>query len=108
MDTNSIYGRKTDIEHSGVKKSIEAIDKSSKNMAGLFDNFTAAMSKVYEPENFSGEASDELQKQFAELKKKFDSYTETVARFAKTVEAARASQEATEQEIKQDAGDLPA
>ena len=108
MGTEAIYDRRTEVEHGSVKKSIETIEQCSKAMAGLFEDFIAAMGVVYQEENFTGNASDELQLKFAELKSKFDGYTDAVERFAKTVEAARASAEAVEKEIQKDAENLSA
>lgn len=106
---STIYeDRKTDIEHGSVKRSIEKIEANSKTMGQEFADFRTAMSKVYSEENFAGNASDSLQEKFDELQKKFDSYNDAVTRFAKVVEAARASTEATEQEIQNDAGNLAA
>ena len=98
--------RKTTIEHSSVKRSIEKIEANSKTMGQQFQDFRATMDKVYTEDNISGSASDSLKEKFDELQKKFDSYNDAVTRFAKVVEAARASTEATEQDIENDAGNL--
>ena len=100
--------RKTTIEHSSVKRSIEKIEANSKTMGQQFQDFRATMDKIYTEDNFSGSASDSLKEKFDELQKKFDSYNDAVTRFAKVVEAARASTEATEQEIQNDASNLAA
>ena len=104
MDT--IYDRKTDIEHGSVKNSINTIDNCSKKMGAIFEDFRATMGRVYEDDTFSGNASNSLQDKFAELKSKFDDYTDAVERFAKAVEVARASAEATENAIQAEADDL--
>ena len=104
MDT--IYDRKTDIEHSSVKTSIDTIQKCSEKMGAIFEDFRTTMGRVYEDDNFSGNASNSLQDKFAVLKSKFDDYTNAVERFARAVEAARASAEATENAIQAEADDL--
>lgn len=98
--------RKTDIEHGNVKKSIDTIRDCSKTMSGIFEDFRNTMNTVYQDDNFQGNASESLQGKFAELRSKFDSYVDAVERFAKAVEIARESAEATENAIQREAEDL--
>ena len=112
METQSFYGKantadtKTDITHSKVKTSVDSVEKSSKNMGQLFEDFKSKMGEVYQEDNFSGDASESLQAKFEALQKKFTDYTDAVERFAKAVEAARADTEATEKEIQNEADNL--
>ncbi len=112
MGTNNFYSKavaadtKTDITHSKVKQSVDSIEKSSKNMQTLFNDFRSSMNEVYQEDNFSGEAGDTLRERFDELQKKFDKYTDAVERFALVVEGARQSTEDTEKELQNQADSL--
>ena len=100
-------GEKESIQYEKVQEAADTMVSCSGTMGDLFDNFRSTMATIYREDNFEGEASEALQTQFDELKKKFDSYVELVQEFSDTINYANESTHETEREIQIEAEELP-
>ena len=96
----------TSIEYEAVKAAVDEIKGRSDSMAGLFDEFRAAMGRVYQEDVFEGEASESFNAKFNNLKKRFDAYVALVQEFSDVIEGAREQTQATEQNIQHAAEEL--
>ena len=67
---------------------------------------SSSMNEVYKPDNFSGEASDELQEKFKRLKENFNAYRQLVDDFANAIRTAKEQTQGTEKDIQNDASNL--
>ena len=105
-DTYSTYGDSTNIEYGSVEQKVQKIENDSDKIGEIFDSFTDSMSEVYKPDNFSGEASDELQEKFKRLKENFNAYRELVDQFATAIRTAKDQTQGTEKDIQNDASNL--
>jgi len=98
----------TNINYGTVKKSVETIESCSTTMKNIFEDFGTSVKEVLKDDNFSGEASETFEGRYNELKTKFDSYVETVNRFAAMLEFAGDRTRATEKNISDVASNLSA
>ena len=104
--TENIYGDSTNIEYSSVEQKVQKIESDSDKIGEIFDSFTDSMNEVYKPDNFSGEASDELQEMFKRLKENFNAYRQLVDDFANAIRTAKEQTQGTEKDIQNDASNL--
>ena len=68
----------TSIQYEAVKAAVDEIQAGSQAMSGLFDEFRAAMGRIYQEDVFEGEASESFNEKFTNLKKKFDSFVSKI------------------------------
>lgn len=96
----------TKITYEKVKQDAQNIRENANTMKRIFEDFNKSMNEVGGEDVFAGQASDALSSNFAQLKSKFDAYTNAVERFSNMISSAATATEQTEKSISQDTSNL--
>mgnify|MGYP004477160535 FL=1 len=96
----------TTITYERVEADAETIRGCSANMKSIFDDFSSTMNNIFSSGMFEGQASQQFQSEYNQLKSKFDSYTSLVEQFANNISSANQTIKQTEQSILRDTENL--
>ena len=97
---------RTQIKYEKVMGAVNTIGTNKKNLIDILANYEQIMNNTTNTGVLEGQAANELEVKFQELKKKFDSYIQTVTEFESMITFAKEETEGTEAAIKRAASDL--
>lgn len=96
----------TQIKYTKVTNAVQTINTKKKELQDILTNFEAIMNQTTNTEVLYGQAGNELENKFNELKRKFDAYIATVTQFESMITFAKEETEGTETAIARAASDL--
>ena len=98
----------TKIKYGKVAAAVQTINTKKKNLQDILANFETIMNQTTNTEILAGQAANELENKFNELKRKFEAYIATVTQFESMITFAKEETENTEAAIARAASDLAA
>ena len=97
---------RTQIKYEKVTGAVDTIGTNKNNLMDILASDEQIMNNTTNAGVLEGQAANELETKFQELKKKFDAYIQTVTEFESMITFAKEETEGTEAAIKRAASDL--